>query len=438
VQRITTVAVVRPFRAVRYARPAGADISTLAAPPYDVVTPEQRERLLASDSRNVVALELPEGPLDPSAEGNRYETGARRWREWLEGGVLVQDDDPALYVLEQRYVQGGTEIARRGFIAAVDLEPFSAGVVLPHERTLPKAINDRLNLTRSTAANLSQVFGMFADPGHVTDALIEKATATRPLATATDEAGVVSTVWALTDPSDHAALAAHLANERVFIADGHHRYTTALAYRDERRAETQGAPDGAPAYDSVMMALVNMDDPGLTVWPTHRIADAPGTFDESAFWRSLAGRFELAELPSGHPSAALESPDGRTTLLVRTRSGATRVARLRTDVDHSAAFPAGSSDAWRSIDVAVLQELVLSPLLDIHPDRPGTLDRLHFSKDAHEALKMASDHDAVFVVNPTRMDQVAAVALAGETMPQKSTYFYPKLLSGLLFKRLDD
>lgn len=434
------MAVVRPFRAVRFARPTGADVSALAAPPYDVVTADQRERLLTGDAHNVVALELPEGPLDPDASGNRYETGAARWRAWLSDGVLIQDSDPAIYVLEQRYMQGAAEISRRGFIAAVELEPFATGVVLPHERTLPKAIDDRLNLTRATAANLSQVLGMFADPEHATDALLDKAMRGPALETAKDEAGVVSTIWALSDPADHAALAALLADERVFIADGHHRYTTALTYRDERRAAAGAAAAGAqpPEYDSVMMALVNMDDPGLTVRPTHRIADSPGPFDADDFWERLAERFELTEPPPGHPSAALDSPGGRTTFLVRTRDGRTRVARLRSDVDHADAFPAGSSDAWRSIDVAVLQELVLSPLLDIHPDRPATLDRLHFSKDVHETLKLGGEHDVVFVVKPMRMEQVAEVALAGETMPQKSTYFYPKLLSGLLFKRLDD
>jgi uncharacterized protein (DUF1015 family) len=429
------VAVVRPFRAVRFARPAGSDVSSLAAPPYDVVTPDQRRRLLDGDARNVVALELPDGPLDPAAPGNRYETGAATWCEWRAAGVLSQDEAPSIYVLEQRYDQDGRPISRRGFVAAVDLEPFSAGVVLPHERTLPKAIDDRLNLTRSTAANLSQVFGMFADPDHVTDAMLDKATATAPLATAADEAGVVSTVWALTDPADHAALARHMDGRPIFIADGHHRYTTALAYRDERRAADAAAEPCA--YDSVMMALVNMDDPGLIVWPTHRIADADGDFDPDGFWRALADRFDLEDLPAGHPAAALEAADDRPAFVVRTRGGRTQVARLRSDVDHSPAFPPGSSDAWRALDVAVLQELVLLPLLGIHPDRPATLDRLSFSKDAHEALRMAEAHDAVFILRPTRMDQVAEVALAGETMPQKSTYFYPKLLSGLLFKRLD-
>jgi uncharacterized protein (DUF1015 family) len=433
------VARIFPFRAVRYAVPAGTDISALTAPPYDVIGPALREDLLARDAHNVVALELPEGPLDPSAGGNRYDTGRQRWHEWIETGVLAFDATPTIYVLEQRYRHGGADVTRRGFVAAVGLEPFSAGVVLPHERTLPKALDDRLNLTRATAANLSQVFGLFADPGHVTDALIERACAGSPLATATDDEGVVSTLWALGNAQDQLAFAAFLASERIFIADGHHRYTTALAYRDERRAAAgtpvEGAPE--PAYDTVMMALVNMDDPGLIVHPTHRIADAPGSFDPAAFRAALSERFELTDLPAGHPAGALSASTDRPSFIVKTGDGVTKLARLRSDVDLTGAFPDGASEAWRGLDVAVLQELVLSPLLDIHPDRPTTLDRLSFSKDAHAALDAAGEHDAVFILNPTRMQQVAAVALAGETMPQKSTYFYPKLLSGLLFKSLE-
>lgn len=433
------MARILPFRAIRYARPAGSDITALTAPPYDVIGPDLHADLLARDPHNVVALELPEGPLDPAAPGNRYETGGARWREWLSDGTLEFDDAPTVYVLEQRYRHGDAEVARRGFVAAVELEPFSAGVVLPHERTLPKALGDRLNLTRATAANLSQVFCMYADPAHVTDALITKAMAAPPLETATDDEGVASAIWAITDPADQAALADFLSDGRLFIADGHHRYTTALAYRDERRAaESAGtAPGPAPAYDSVMTALINMDDPGLIVYPTHRIVDAPGPFDPDAFFAALAEHFEVSELPAGHPSAALAASTDRPAFIVRTRGGATRLARLRTDVDHSDAFPPGSSEPWRALDVAVLQELILSPLLDVHPDRPETLARLSFAKDAHVALKAADDHDVIFILNPTRMAQVAAVALAGETMPQKSTYFYPKLLSGLLFKSLD-
>jgi len=433
------VAHVIPFRGIRYARPDGSDITPLTGPPYDVIGPALREELLARDVHNVAALELPEGPLDPALPGNRYETGARRWREWLDSGVLALEDTPTVYVLEQRYTHAGSEVARRGFIAGVGLEPFSAGVVLPHERTLPKALDDRLNLTRATAANLSQVFGMFPDAAHATDALITKAMASPALATATDDDGVTSTLWALGDPADHAALADFLRDAPVFIADGHHRYTTALAYRDERVAADgpRGPETPEPAYESVMMALVNMDDPGLIVYPTHRIVDAAGPFDPDAFFAALAQRFEISELPTGHATDTLAASSDRPSFIVRTRGGATRLVQLRADVDHTDAFPAGSSDAWRALDVAVLQELIMSPLLDVHPDRPATLARLSFSKDAHAALKAADEHDVVFILNPTKMEQVAAVASAGEVMPQKSTYFYPKLLSGLVFKALD-
>jgi len=433
------VARVSPFRAVRYRVTAGSDVTPLTGPPYDVIPPALREDLLSRDPHNVVALELPEGPLDPTLSGNRYETGGARWRDWLASGVLAFDAEPSVYVVEQRYRHADAEIARRGFVAAVHLEPFSAGVVLPHERTLPKAIDDRLNLTRATAANLSQVFGMFPDPEHTTDVLVARAMGTPPLATATDDDGVVSTVWALTDPSDHATLAAFMEDRPVFIADGHHRYTTALAYRDERAAaEPVGVVVPERAYQSVMMALVNMDDPGLVVYPTHRLVDAPEPLDPAAFRGALSRRFELSDLPPGHAADALAAAVDRPSFIIGMRDGVTLLARLRADIDHSDAFPAGTSQAWRALDVAVIQELVMSPLLDVHPDRPATLDRLSFSKDAHAALRAACDHDAVFVLNPTRMEQVAAVALAGETMPQKSTYFYPKLQSGLLFKSLEE
>jgi len=432
------VARVSPFRGVRYAHHPGADITPLTAPPYDVISDELRHDLLSRDPHNVVALELPEGTLDRTAAGNRYETGGARWRSWLADGILVTDAVPTIYALEQRYNVGEEQVVRRGFIAAVGLEPFSAGVVLPHERTLPKAIDDRLNITRATAANLSQVFGMYADPDHVVDPMLSKAMAGPALATATDDDKVLSTLWALTDPADHVELAQFMARKQIFIADGHHRYTTALAYRDERRAAAEHAnADGEPAYDSVMMALVNMDDPGLVVWPTHRIADAPGPFDPAAFRAALEQRFELTDLPPGHPSRALAEAGDAPAFIVRTRDGVTKLARLRSDVENGDAFPARSSAAWRALDVAALQELVLSPLLDIHPDRPATLDRLSFSKDAHKAMKAAGEHDVVFALRATRMEQVAEVASSGETMPQKSTYFYPKLLSGLLFKSLD-
>jgi len=432
------VARVRPFRAWTFKR-SSADISDLAAPPYDVISPEQRDVLLARSERNVVALELPEGPLDPEVTGNRYETGARRWNEWTHDGTLAHDSEPTLYVLEQRYMLGEREIRRRAFIAEVELHAFSEGVVLPHERTLPKALGDRFKLLEATAANLSQVFGLYPDPERVTDAAFATAMTGEPTMLAVDDDGVESRVWAVTDPALITSVTGALADKQIFIADGHHRYTVALAYRDQRREADAaiGANPADPDYDFVMMALVNMDDPDLVVLPTHRIADAEHDFSAEEFYSALTRTFDVTDLPAGHPGGALDGIE-RPAFLVKTADDERpRLAVLRSDVDLDTAIPEPHSRAWKELDVTVLLELVLDPIMGIHPDRPETLARLQFAKDAHEALKLTAQHDAVFVLRATRMDQMRAVSLAGEVMPQKSTYFYPKLLSGLVMRGIE-
>lgn len=424
------MARVRPFRAYTFAR-TQSDITELTAPPYDVISPAEREQLLARSPHNVVGLELPEGPLDPMAPGNRYETGAARWDEWRAEGILARDEQPTLYVLEQRYQLGDREIRRKAFIAEVGLEPFDAGIVVPHERTLPKALGDRFNLTRACAANFSQVFGLFPDEERATDALFDAVMAGEPSMVATDDDGVVSTVWTVTEGDLHERLTALLADAPIFIADGHHRYTTALAYRDERQ-EASGGDAGDAEY--VMMALVNMDDPDLVVLPTHRVACAPGRLDPHSFYESLSQYFEIEDLPEGHPSGALDDID-RPAFLVKTGSDdRPRRIVLKADVDLATAIPLDHSHDWKSLDVAVLQELILNPVLDIHPDRPETLERLSFVKDAHAAFERAEGDCVTFVMRATRLDQLSAVALQGEIMPQKSTYFYPKLLSGLVMR----
>ena len=426
---------VRPFAAYRYAD-VGQDLTALTAPPYDVISPAQRDALLAQNPHNAVALELPDGPLEPELPGNRYDNGAKTWNGWRRSGVVAQDATEAVYVVEQRYTVGGEAIRRRAFVTEVGLEPFSAGVILPHERTLPKALGDRFELIRATAANFSQVFGLFDDAAGETDVLFDLVTATIPLSHATDADGVESLLWATSDPAICGSLAAILADKPVFIADGHHRYTTALAYRDLRRALAleQGELTTDPAYDFVMIALVNMEDPELVVLPTHRIADAERDFDAAAFYAGLEHFFSVDELPAGYHPDALDGI-GAPAFLVKTRADQRpRLARLRPHVDLEKVIGAPRSEAWKRLDVAVLQELVLEPLLHIHPDRPETLNRLRFAKDAIAALDATREHDVVFVLRATRMEQLREVALAGELMPQKSTYFYPKFLSGLLFR----
>jgi uncharacterized protein (DUF1015 family) len=428
------MARVRPFSGYRYAG-LGPDISEVTAPPYDVISPQQREALLARNPHNIVALELPSGPIDTAAPDNRYATGAKIWSDWRASGVLERDQTPAVYVLEQRFEYEGREVCRRAFILEVALEPFVAGVVLPHERTLPKALGDRFELIKSTAANLSQVFGLFDDASAETAALFAQATAGEPVSAALDSDGVRSRLWAISDPEFVVAVESALRDKQVFIADGHHRYTTALAYRDLRRerAAVAGETQTDPAYDFVMMALVNMEDPELLVLATHRAADAPSDFDARAFWAALETNFTV-EVLSGDPTGALEGSDSAVFLVKTCADDVLRRVRVRDDVDVDSAIGGAHSSAWKRLDVAVLQELILEPLLDIHPDRAETLDRLSFIKDTDSALRATSQHDVVFIMRPTRMGQLREVAVCGETMPQKSTYFFPKVPSGLVLR----
>ncbi len=238
------MARVRPFRAFRYAS-SSTEITQLTAPPYDVIDESQRAELLARDPHNIVALELPEGSLDPSVPCNRYETGANRWRDWIREAVVLQDPEPCAYVLEQRWVRDRNPVRRLAFIVAVGLERFEDGIVLPHERTLPRALDDRLQLTRACAANFSQVFGLYSDPGFETAPLFEQAMASEPIAIAMGDDGVESRLWSVCDADSLRELTRIFADRQIYIADGHHRYTTALAYRDERRAVMTRAGDPA-------------------------------------------------------------------------------------------------------------------------------------------------------------------------------------------------
>ncbi len=425
------MARVQPFSAWRYAR-SDSDLSAVTAPPYDVISRTQREELISRDPHNVVVLELPEGPLDPALPGNRYARGKEAWGEMRATGVLARDASPQLYVLEQSYEIAGRTVRRRAFIAEVGIEPFEADVIIPHERTLPKALGDRFELIKATGANLSPVFGLFDDPACTTDVLFDEVMSTKPVASATDD-DVTSVLWACADSDVAGRLTNLMADKRIFIADGHHRYTTALAYRDLRR-EQEPTFEGDAPWDFVMMALVSMDDPDLTVLPYHRIADAPSRLDSAQFYERLGEFFDVTELPPGHPSSSLTHLE-RQSFLVKTRDDErARLAVLRAGIDLAEAIPLDRSTAWKDLDVTVLQELVLWPLLGIHPDHPETLDRISFTKDAHEALRETSVHDVAFILRPTALTQLKEVSLSGETMPQKSTYFYPKLPSGLVLR----
>ncbi|NTU88624.1 MAG: DUF1015 domain-containing protein [Actinobacteria bacterium] len=441
------MALIRPFKGYRYTSDA-QDISTFCSPPYDVLSDAQRDALAEKNPYNAVELELAHGALDLDTPGNRYVTAATTWESWKRNGVILPEQEDALYVVEQRFIEDGKQYARTSIIAEVRLHSFDERVILPHERTLPKALGDRYRLISTTNANFSQVFGLYSDTTPEYTALLEEIKKGDPAACATDADGVLSLLWVVKDADLIRRVLRILADKQVFIADGHHRYTVSLAHRDALRESHYGvAAAEAPEQEGfdadadseyIMMALSNMDDPQLLVLPYHRAAKSLGDFDPDIFLEKLSENFIVRDGTQEDLEACV-----RPAFLFVLRDKGLTLAELREGIDLAASMQPhvveAHCDAWRNLDVSVLQELALDPLFDIHPDRPETLSRLSFSKDAEALIDRVANEesDIAFIMRATRMDQLREVSLAGETMPQKSTYFYPKLPSGFVYRGIE-
>jgi uncharacterized protein (DUF1015 family) len=438
------VPAIRPFRALRYSPEVVPDLSRVVAPPYDVISPERRAELAARDPRNVVAIDLPvaNGEGDPD---ERYRRAARLYNGWRADGTLRKDRQPSLYVYEQEFSVPGTGIRRvqRGFYGRLRLEPFGSGSrVLPHERTLAGPKEDRYKLMRATGASFSGVMVLHADPTGTASRLLAEAVEAPAAADVTDDDGVRHRLWAVPADGPPAALAAELAEiagrEPVTIADGHHRYETALRYRDERRV-THVAEDD-PAYDYVLALFVDAASEPLLVLPTHRVARAVGTADRLVAEATSSGLFDAqpaaadALLRAFGPAAV---PGGAGRLGLWTRAGGA-VLTARRDA-FGPYLPAGG-EALRRLDVTLLA-VVLERLCGI--DRSGTTagGRIAYTKDAAEAIAMVEARvdgaDAAFLLEGTPVADILAVARDGDMMPQKSTYFYPKPLTGLVLNPLE-
>jgi uncharacterized protein (DUF1015 family) len=406
------MADVRPFRALRYSAAAGP-LGDLVAPPYDVISSDERRLYLAASPYNAVRLILPELPYD--------EVGGLI-AAWREEGVIGASPEPVLIAWTQSFALGdGVPRERRTILAAVGLEPYERRVVRPHERTHAGPVEDRLRLTRAVGANLSPVFGLYADAAQSAWAAL--GLAGEPDAELADRDGTVHRVWRVTDPAAHAAVAEAMRDRWILIADGHHRYETALAYRDERRAQGAGNGAGGP-YDRVLMGLTALEDPGLVVLPTHRVLTrwpegAEGAFASRAVDGIEALTAALADAPADAPALGLVRPDGMRLLTGRPHGGASPGERL---------------------DAAVLEREILIPALGADQAALTAGGVLGYTKDAAEAARLVATGDAAaaLVLRPIPKAEVAAVAEAGETMPQKSTYFFPKLLTGLAFHSLVD
>jgi uncharacterized protein (DUF1015 family) len=431
---------IRPFRALRYAPSAVGDIGAVVAPPYDVIDPEERERLLARHPENVVRLDLPSS-ADGDEPDDRYRRAARTLAAWRSGGVLHKDPHPSVYVYQQDYRVPGTDVERsqRGFFARLRLEPFGPGSgVLPHERTLSGPKEDRYKLLRATGVNTSPVVGLFDDSAGTADRLLGERTVGQPDVDVVDDDGGRHRLWAVPADGDLAdavgAMTTVAGAGAVTIADGHHRYETALRYRDERRMSRSCEED--PAFDYVLMLLLPVGRSPLTVLPTHRLVRDLDDSAGGALLRDASSLFDVERDVTASSLRARFDAVGRTAggagrIGLWTRSGgAVLTARRSAFVPY---LPTGGA-ALRGLDV-VLLGVALEQLLGLGPDAVAG-GAVSYTKSVAEALDRvdgATDGTSVaFLLEPTPVASIMAIAAEGDVMPQKSTYFYPKALTGLV------
>lgn len=422
------MAEIKPFRALRYAAAAG-DVALLTCPPYDIIGEEERRRYLDGSPYNVVRLELPEGE-DPYAEAGRT------LRAWLADGILRRDTDPGFYLYEEEFTAYGETKRVKGLICLVRLEEFSKGVILPHEETLSKAKEDRFNLMKATGCNFSQIYSLYMDEGRATGKKLDALSSGRPRYEFSDGA-VTHRMWLVNDPEAIASISADFTDRRLYIADGHHRYETALNYRSWKRE--QGTADGGEDY--VMMMLVDMESDGLVVFPTHRLVRRLPGFDAERLLRECAALFDVVRYDSlsGMEKTLGELyAQGKNAFAFYSGGNGWALLALK-DAEATAEALPEKSEAYRSLDVSVLHSLILERLLGIDKENMAKQVNLTYTRSAEEALQSvrSGESQCAFLLNPTRVMQIRDVAAAGEKMPQKSTYFYPKLITGLVMNRLN-
>jgi uncharacterized protein (DUF1015 family) len=441
------MAMIAPFQGVLYSQAKAGPVADLVCPPYDIISHDEQQTLYRRNPFNVIRLEYGlESPGDTETD-NRYTRAAALLNEWFRAGVLRQSAEPAFYIYEMDYAAGGRHKKLRGFISLVRIEDYDSGIVKPHETTLSGPKTDRLNLLRSCRASFSQIFSLFSDPRGAVSAVLGSAKG-KPELEARDGDGVAHRVWTLTDRNAIDAIAREMTDKPFFIADGHHRYDTALNYRNERR-KAAGEFTGREPYNYVAMFLARMEDPGLTILPAHRALFNLNDFHPRRFEEDLNKYFNIERIDFTRKS---EPADRRTVLETMARRAdhgrvfgmrvrgehSYYLLTLRSEADMDAVIP-DKSPAYRRLDVSILHHLIIDRLLGIRMETHKLGLNIEYIKDADEAIRRAETGEAelIFLMNPTKVSEVKEVAAAGERMPQKATYFYPKLLTGLVMHKID-
>ncbi|HKV80345.1 MAG TPA: DUF1015 domain-containing protein [Candidatus Sulfotelmatobacter sp.] len=436
------MADIRPFRALRYNQQK-VTAAQVVTQPYDKITPAMQGQYYAASPFNLVRIILGRSQPSDNTTDNVYTRAAALGRQWREQNILLQDSAPSIYAYSQTFTApSGKSFERRGFIALCRVEDYSAKVVFRHEQTLAKPKADRLDLLRATRVHYEQLFLLYEDSGEI-DSLL--ATSNRPTIEVADEYGVAHRVWQISDPAVISSVQSKMRDQKLVIADGHHRYETALNFRNECRAASSTTNSDAPC-EFVMMTFVNMNDPGLLILPTHRVVHSLPSFSAAEFQKASGEFFDVEEtdpeIDAAKAAAALRDLGSTGTALLGVT--ADRAFVLHSLKPAAARFFSGLSPRQQSLDVVQLHKCLLEGVLKLSEESIRNQQNLSYVREAPEAIAAVrgkggdkKSADIAFLMNPCPVHKMREVALAGEVMPQKSTDFYPKLLSGLTAYALD-
>ncbi|MDR0914144.1 MAG: DUF1015 domain-containing protein [Oscillospiraceae bacterium] len=426
------MAEVIAFKGMRFNTQQAGELKTLCCPPYDIISEEQRQEFIKSNQNNIIRLELPKEGENP------YSVAAEVLKKWEQSGILKFEDKPALYVYEEEFTAYGQRKAVKGIIARVKVEEFEKGIILPHEFTLSKAKEDRLNLMKATNCNFSQIYALYTSGGKNTAASIDAVSAGEPDLQFSDDDNITHRMWIVTDEEAIAQICGDFDDRKLYIADGHHRYETALNYRNWCRQNGIAKPGDAQDYQ--MIYLVDMEHPGLVVFPTHRLVFGLEGFDIAAALDEIKQLFDVTRYDtSGAMEEILDTyyKKGDKAFGMYCGGGAWYLLVLRDFAALNTILPE-ASEPTKNLDVTVLHTLILERVFKIDKENMAAQRNLTYTKFFAEAIEGVDSgkFQCAFVMNPTRVSEIREVAENGEKMPQKSTYFYPKMITGMVMNKL--
>ena len=431
------MAIIKPFQGIRYNSSLIKDISSVVTPPYDVISPQEQEGYYQKHPNNIIRIDFGKELTGDSEQVNKYTRAAEFLRDWIKAGILKREDTPAIYIYDQEFTAKDRRFVRRGFVSLVKLEPFDKGHIYPHEQTLSGPKVDRLKLMQSCHANLSSIFALFPDENSAIDSYLSKATTAKPELDFVDNSGVKNKLWVLKDKEAVSTLSTLMQEKPLFIADGHHRYETALVYQEQTR-RANGWTGGDLPLDYVMMVCVSMNNPGLQILPTHRLVRNIKNYPLDTLLTSLKECFNVECIGKGGNAGEFLSVLNKETkepVFVMYAGKEDAYYKLQpNNANMIETVFANNHPEWKHLDAGILHGMIIERILDINAAHGNDKNAVIYVKDEKEAVSQvkAGHYQFAFFMKPTLIEQVKEIAMKRKVMPPKSTYFYPKLITGIV------